>query len=84
MLLYTYGFREAQDIKIDKILLWFTRPNRKITIPWKKKDEEKTIKWAKEILKEIKEEQEFSPNTSSDYFCNYLCGVREHCEYRGQ
>lgn len=83
MLLYIYGFRKAKDIKIDKIMLWFTRPDRKIFIPWTQKEEDHTLDWIRGLLKDIRSEKEFEANTSSDYFCNYLCGVREHCEYRG-
>ena len=33
----------------------------------------------------IENEKEWTPNTSSVYYCNYLCGQRNHaCEYKAQ
>ena len=43
------------------------------------------IQWAEDTLKLIETEKEWLPDNSSSYYCNYLCGQRNHaCEYKPQ
>lgn len=82
MYLYCYGLKKTYKIKIDKITIWFTRINKELTIKWNKEEEEQAINWAKSLIKEIKKEKEFRYNNTNTYFCNFLCGVRNHCKYK--
>lgn len=82
MYIYTYALRNYKFTPINKITLWFTRPNRKLTIDWKEADEEKAIRWLKRQVSAIKKDEKFLFNNSNSYFCNNLCSVRESCEYR--
>lgn len=83
MFIYTYALRNhGKFIPVDEITLWFTRPNRKVTIPWNAKKEEATIKWLHKMVKKIREEDEFPYNNTNSYFCDNLCSVRLFCEYK--
>lgn len=82
MHLYTYGIRETLGINIDKIMIWFTRPEKRHVIKWSKKTEEKTLKWAEDTLKKIYSDEEFVYDNSQEYFCQNICGVRESCPYK--
>lgn len=84
MYIYTYALRNYKFTPIDKITLWFTRPNRQVTINWNEKDEEKAIQWLEGEVTKIKKDEKFLPNTSNPYFCNNLCSVRKSCEFRPQ
>ena len=82
MYIYTYALRNYLFTPIDEITLWFTRPHRQVSIPWKEKDEEKAIKWLKKEVGKIRTDEEFLYNNSNSYFCNQLCSVRESCEFK--
>jgi len=82
MFTYTYALRNYRAMPIDEITLWFTRPNRQITIPWDKEKEEEAVNWLSEVVGKIKMEEKFTPNTSNPYFCNEICSLRRSCEYR--
>ena len=56
-----------------------------IEIPWKKNEYDEAIKWAKDTIELIEKETEWSPNSSSKYYCNYICGQRNNaCEYKNR
>lgn len=82
MYLYAHALREHKNIPIETITLWFTRPDRKVTVEWEEEKEKKAIKWAIDVINRIKKEEEFPYNNSEKFFCDNLCSVREHCEYR--
>jgi len=82
MYIYTYALRNFKFTPIDKIVLWFTRPDRKVTEKWKEKEEEKAIKWLKKEVSKIRKDDNFLYNNSNAYFCNNLCSVRESCEFK--
>ena len=79
--LYTYALRVHANIPIDEITIWFVRPERLLTTPWLPEKEEKAIRMLRELLVKIKMEEEFKADNSATYFCNNICGVREHCEF---
>jgi hypothetical protein len=81
MYIYTYALRNYKFTPIDEITLWFTRPDRKVTIPWSEKDEEKSIQWLHKTVKKIRNDEKFKYNNENQYFCNNLCSVRIYCEY---
>ena len=82
MYIYTYALREYKSIPIDRIRLWFTRPNREVEIKRDDYDEEKAINWLHNIVKKIRKDEKFIYDNSNPYFCNNLCSVRESCEFR--
>jgi hypothetical protein len=82
MFLYTYALRTERKMPIDEIILWYTRLNRMVTIPWTLQQEDESVKWFDDSITKIKAEEHFKPNTSSPYFCNNLCSVRTYCEYK--
>jgi hypothetical protein len=82
MHLYSYGIRKDLGLQIDKIMIWFTRPEIRHVIDWKKKKEEQTIKWVQQTLEKIFKDEKFKYDNSQEYFCNNICSVREDCRYR--
>jgi hypothetical protein len=84
MYIYTYALRNYKFTPIDKITLWFTRPDRKHTITWNEQDEEDAINWLHKEVNKIRRDEKFIFNNNNTYFCNQLCSVRESCEFRPQ
>jgi hypothetical protein len=82
MYIYTYALRNYKFTPIDEIVLWFTRPNRKVAIRWNEDSEEKAIAWLHKEVKKIRKDSKFLYNNSNAYFCNQLCSVRESCEFK--
>jgi len=82
MYIYTYALRNYKFIPIDNIVLWFTRPSRKVSIKWNESEEENSVEWLHKIINKIKVDEKFIYNNSNAYFCNQLCSVRESCEFR--
>ena len=55
-----------------------------LTIPFNEKEYNESIAWAETTLKMIENEESWRPNPDF-YYCNYLCGQRNHaCEYKPQ
>lgn len=81
MFIYTYALRNHKGINVEDINLWFTRPERFITIAWDEEKEKQSIKWFTDTIDKIKKEERFPYNNKNSYFCNHLCGVRAFCEY---
>jgi len=82
MYIYTYALRNYKFTPVDEIVLWFTRPDRKVAIPWNEYDEEKAINWLHNEVNKIRKDEKFVYNNNNAYFCNQLCSVRESCEFR--
>jgi hypothetical protein len=82
MFTYTYALRNYRAMPVDEITLWFTRPDRQVTIPWSLEKEDEAIAWLSGVITKIKTEEIFPYNNTNPYFCNELCGVRKFCEYR--
>lgn len=82
MYLYAYALKNYRNIKIDKITLLFTRPERLVTVKWNLKDEKMALNWFLETVQKIKKSEEFPFDNSSPYFCSHICGVRNSCEYK--
>lgn len=81
MYIYSYLLRESKGKQVDKLFLWFTRPEKKYVVNWNSEEEKKAIEWAECIIEQIKTEEEFAPDTSQEFFCKNICGVREHCPH---
>jgi hypothetical protein len=74
--------KQAEWLQIDRITLWFIRAKKEVSIAWDKEEQDKAIDWAEGVVNRIREEKDFMYNNSNSYFCNFLCGVRDFCEYR--
>lgn len=71
--------------KVDKLKWNMFKDRQWIEIPWKKNEYDEAIKWAKDTIELIEKETEWSPNSSSKYYCNYICGQRNNaCEYKNR
>ena len=54
-----------------------------IIIPFNKDELEDTKKWALNRIKQISDEELFLPNTDNEFYCRYLCSLRNQaCEYK--
>lgn len=84
MRLYCRGLEQKLGIKVDKAHVWFVRRNKLVEIDINKGDIENTLRWLNNTRKEMQEETEWAPNNTEKqaFFCNYICGVREHCEFK--
>ena len=82
MYLYGYMLREFKGIELSEITLWFTRVNKQVTIPYNRDKETEVLDWLEATIAKIKEDNEFKYNNSETFFCDNICGVRSHCEFR--
>lgn len=83
MHIYTYALRNFKNMNIDEISLWYPRLSKIVTIPWEIEKENEAMEWLKDIVKRIKEDEQFMFDNSSPYFCNNICSVRKFCEFKG-
>jgi uncharacterized protein YktA (UPF0223 family) len=79
--LYSYGIWINKNIQISKVFIWFVR-NRQImesTVDSSKIME--TMNWFEDLVNQIRKEEKWEANLTkkNDYFCNQICGVRDHC-----
>ena len=82
MFIYAHALRTIRDMPIDRITIWFPRLKGKtVTQDWSMERELEVLEWLDNTILEIRNAEEFPPNTSSKYFCEVLCGVRESCNY---
>ena len=83
--LYLYSIPVIKEYGSVSKLKWNMFKDQKwIEIPWVQEEYEEAIQWAKDTLELIENEKEWRPNPNY-YYCNYLCGQRNHaCEYKPQ
>ena len=83
--LYLYSIAVIKEFGPVSKLKWNMFKDQKwIEIPWKKEEYDEAIKWVEDTLKLIENEKEWLPKQEF-YYCNYLCGQRNHaCEYKPQ
>ena len=83
--LYLYSIPVIKEYGSVSKLKWNMFKDQKwIEIPWVQEEYEEAIQWAKDTLELIENEKEWRPNPDY-YYCNYLCGQRNHaCEYKPQ
>ena len=83
--LYLYSIPIIEKYGAVSKLRWNMFKDQKwIEIPWKQEEYDEAIRWAKDTLTLIENETDWSPNPDY-YYCNYLCGQRNHaCEYKTQ
>ena len=84
--LYLYSIPIIKEYgKVSKLKWNMFKDRRWIEIPWKQEEYDEAIHWVKKTLELIEKETEWAPNTSSKYYCNYICGQRNNaCEYKNR
>ncbi len=82
MSLYAYFIEKEENIKIDKLRLYFPRVNMKstLTIDYNKEMGEETLAWWYGLIEKAKEEDVFEPKPEK-FFCENLCSVAHTCEH---
>lgn len=80
--LYIYAAAIKQEYgKFPKLLCFNCfRTGTFIEEPFDEDTYNETVEWAKKLVEEIKDEDEFSPNREF-FSCYYICGVSTHCCY---
>lgn len=83
--LYLYSIPIVEQYGKVSTLKWnMFKDGNWIEIPWKQEEYDEAIKWAENTLKLIENEKKWLPKQDF-YYCNYLCGQRNHaCEYKPQ
>lgn len=83
--LYLYSISIIKEYGSVSKLSWNLFKERDwLTIPFNEKEYNESIAWAETTLKMIENEESWRPNPDF-YYCNYLCGQRNHaCEYKPQ
>lgn len=83
--LYLYAIPVIEEYGHVDELRWNMFKDRQwISIPFDKEEFHKAIDWADQQIKNLYQEEEWGPKEGSDgwdYYCRYLCGQRENCEY---
>jgi hypothetical protein len=81
MHLYCWGIEQKYGFCIDEIILWFVRAGKEYSIKFNQEECQKTLRWFKNEIHKIEQEEEFKA-TPSKYFCENICGVRLICPYK--
>jgi RecB family exonuclease len=79
--LYAYALFKEMGFYPPKMQLWFVRFNKVHEIQFDEMECMQTLSWAEGEIDSILAESDFKP-LSSFWFCNYLCSVRNGCEFR--
>lgn len=82
--LYMYSIPIIDEYgKVDKLRWNFFRGQQEYIIPWVKEEYEETIQWALNRIEEINNELLWLPNNKNQFYCNFLCSMRNKaCEYK--
>lgn len=82
--IYAYFIEKETDIKIDKLRVWFPKlgSDKFVEKDFDRKEMLHALIWWEANIRKAIKAKKFEPNTSNKFFCNNLCGVREHCEYK--
>lgn len=82
--IYSYFIWIEKNIEINKIFVWFLRENQFIELKTNPFAYATTLQWIEDSFEAIKKEENFEPNLSKEnkYFCNFICGCSNICEYR--
>lgn len=79
---YAHALRTYRNFPINKMTIWFPRVGKEVDFDWNQERETEVLEWITGIIEKIQKENLFAYDNSNPYFCNNLCGVRQHCEYR--
>jgi CRISPR/Cas system-associated exonuclease Cas4 (RecB family) len=79
--LYSIPIFEEYGVYPKQLHINAFRKQQWFTIDFDEKQVEEVKKWVVDTVDKIKKETKFAP-LSSGYFCNFLCGYRDFCEYK--
>lgn len=78
--LYAYGVKECYGKFPKELCFNCFRSGTLIREPFRQDKCEEALRWAKDRVEEIKNEEDFSP-TIEYFFCRFLCDVSGECVY---
>lgn len=81
--LYSKAVIEEYGVAPEKLTWNLFRLNKLYSIPWEQEGYNEALKWAKETIQTITQEELWLPNTDGKYFCNNICGQRDNCDFKG-
>jgi hypothetical protein len=82
MYLYCYFMWMEKQIAIDKIMIWFIKPNEVMEFNFDPMKAQEVYEWFIDGVNNIKNEEDFEANNSNKFFCNILCSVSDFCEFK--
>lgn len=77
--LYALHVKEKYGRYPDVLRFLMFRKNKTVDIPFNETSLNEAVEWAKNTVKSIRECWDFPPSCE-EFFGNYLCNHREHCE----
>jgi hypothetical protein len=80
--IYIYFIKKFLNIEIQKGMLWFIRSNQKITFEYDEKYTLNVLEEYEKIIKKIYSLENIEYNNENEFYCNYLCSVRNSCQYK--
>lgn len=82
MYLYAYGIAQTMNENVSKIVWHHFKDNGALTqIGFNQNDLDETLKWASDLIEQIKNDEEFNYKKSF-IRCHQLCDFRRSCEYK--
>lgn len=72
--LYSRAVKEIHGKYPDKLVFYLFREQKKIEIPFSRKDYNKTVKWMTDTINKIANEKEWQKSTNF-FFCKNICGL---------
>lgn len=80
--LYVYSYPILKEFGRVDYLSWNLFKEQKIlTIPWEESEYKESLKWVGDTLEKIKNEDFWFPNNANQFYCKYLCGYRNDCDF---
>jgi len=80
--LYAAILWHKKKIETNEMWLWFFRTGGIEKFPISISAVSKDLEWFFSVVKNIKCEESFEPNTGNKFFCSELCGVRYCCPFK--
>ena len=81
--LYIYSHPILEEYGRVDFLSWnLFREQKTLTIPWDESEYKNSLNWVAETLEKIKNEELWLPDDTNQFYCNYLCGYRNDCEFK--
>lgn len=81
--LYSTYIKEAYGVWPKQLRLYLFRKNTPVDIPFAKEDYEEAVGWMKSQVAAISANTDWDSYTYDNFFCNYLCGFRDTCKWKG-
>lgn len=79
MSLYAVLFEKITGIHIDETLILYVREGKFRPV---KKIDENILDWVKDVVGQIRAEKEWVAKPDEEFYCSYICGVRNSCRFK--